>query len=179
MSLNWSRLFLFNENGLFMRWSTPRGRLGWQVPCQMGSAWPWHQSPLTPLVWEQCLDPPPANIPVPVCPSDLHPLLPRSLFNVFNLLSQEDSWVRSYVFEQPGGGGVLFPKMLAESIVPNDSPWEGVEHADPEQAAGRTAVSLEKIILVFFKLLSFAWTQAVPKFDGTRSASCWQCKLNY
>lgn len=45
--------------------------------------------------------------------------------------------------------------MLAESIVPNDSLWEGVEHADPEQAAARTAVSLEKFILVFSKPLSF------------------------
>lgn len=85
----------------------------------------------------------------------MHPLLPRSLFNILNLLSQEDSWVRSYVFEQPRVGGVLFPKMLAESTVPNDSLWEAVEHADPEQAAARTAVSLGKIILVFSKPLSF------------------------
>lgn len=45
--------------------------------------------------------------------------------------------------------GVLFPKMLAESIVPNDSLWEGVEHADPEQAAGRTAVPGEDYFSVF------------------------------
>lgn len=39
--------------------------------------------------------------------------------------------------------------MLAESIVPSVSLWEGVEHADPEQAAGRTAVPGEDYFSVF------------------------------
>lgn len=114
---------------------------------------------------------PPANIPVPVCPKPAPSASQNLLLNIPNLLSQEDSWVRSYVFEQPRVGGVLVPKMLAENTVPNDSLWEGVEHADPEQAAARTAMSLEKIILVFSKPLGFDWTQTVPKIDGTRSTS--------
>lgn len=37
------------------------------------------------------------------------PIASQEPFYHIDLLSQEDSWVRSYGFEQPGVGGVLFP----------------------------------------------------------------------
>lgn len=112
MSLNCSRLFLFSENELSMRWSTPSGRLEWQVPCQMGNAWPWHQSPLTlwatpgPQQQTSCVTQWPA------------PIASQKPFYHIDLLSQEHSWVSSCVFEQPGVGGVPFiPQLLAESTL--------------------------------------------------------------
>lgn len=101
------------------------------------------------------------------------PIASQEPFYHIDLLSQEDSWVRSYGFEQPGVGGVLFPSCWQGAHCPQGLLWEGEEHADPEQAAARTAVSLEKTILVFSKPLSFGWTQPVPKCDGTRSTSWW------